>query len=166
MINLTPLWDTETYDLIAQALDKSAQKTDRVLRREVRPHVSQRVNETLRKPPPPASWSGDNPPPWTSDLQNRAYFASNGWGGGVPMKRRSNKHVQGWHVRGDYKKNFGQITISNDEPTAVFIYGDRQQRYHALTGWPLAAPLLDEILLEAEFIFVEGLLAILWEDLA
>lgn len=72
---------------------------------------------------------------WTSDRQRRAFFASKGFGKGIPYVR-TGKLAKAWFIHTLHDAN-GMITIQlgNDDPTMQFVEGENQQRFHALTGW-------------------------------
>ena len=73
-----------------------------------------------------------NPYQWQSEKQRRAYFATNGFGGGIPY-RRTGTLKNSWEVketRGGY-----QNQIVNTSPYSQFVQGDDQQRGHAADKW-------------------------------
>lgn len=87
---------------------------------------------------------------WTSEKQRRAYFATNGFGRGIPYKR-TGKTARSWYAwvrRNGYRF---EMTIANSTPGARFVYGyirtrgepDPQQRFHRNTGWQRVAPIID-----------------------
>ena len=81
---------------------------------------------------------------WTSDRQRKAFFASNGFGHGIPYTR-SHDLVNAWHLVVVYQANrLTQIALSNDNPARQFVTGWRQQQFHAITGWYKDADLLDQ----------------------
>lgn len=74
----------------------------------------------------------DNPYIWQSERQRRAFFATNGFGAGIPSKRTDNLRF-GWKAQswGDKTK----IHVINDQPYARFVMGDALQRGHKADGW-------------------------------
>jgi hypothetical protein len=77
---------------------------------------------------------------WDSEKQRRAYFATEGFGGGIPS-HRTGRYQRSWRVirvGADY-------AIDNPDPAAVYIGGDEQgtsqSRIHQ-SRWPLSAPLI------------------------
>lgn len=91
-------------------------------------------------------------PNWTSRLQQQAYFASNGFGGGIPSKR-TGKLAAAWKIIGKLVGNEWVILVLNPAKAARFVYGSLtlsnlaraarfQQKFHAITGWKLAAPIV------------------------
>jgi hypothetical protein len=85
---------------------------------------------------------------WKSDRQRRAFFASNGFGKGIPYQR-SGALGRSWEFRINRTPQGGQIEIENVAPYARFVVGTLrrdtraaarfQQPFHKNTGWPLAS---------------------------
>jgi hypothetical protein len=73
---------------------------------------------------------------WKSERQRKAYFASNGFGGGIPS-RRTGKLQKSWRIifRPLQRGGDGSIQIYNDDPKASFVVGIHQQPMHLDTGW-------------------------------
>ncbi|QPC83779.1 hypothetical protein G4Y79_05210 [Phototrophicus methaneseepsis] len=71
---------------------------------------------------------------WDSEKQRRAYFASNGFGGGIPYRRSRNFDRQWAEEAKD-----STFTFKNRSPRSSFIVGEDQQPFHANTGWVTAA---------------------------
>lgn len=78
---------------------------------------------------------------WQTERQRRAFFASNGFGSGIPY-RRTDDYIRNWRV--DLRRtseNRADWIISNADPKARYVggslsYEDRfQQRMHIATGW-------------------------------
>lgn len=86
---------------------------------------------------------------WKSERQRRAFFATNGFGRGIPSQR-TGKVSDGWRVRQSSHPFQGTTTVSNDVPYAVFVYGsisapnNWQQPFHQDTGWPNATEIVVE----------------------
>lgn len=79
---------------------------------------------------------------WTSDRQRKAYFATNGFGKGIPYKRRG-ATTKGWRLFGIRTPNGATIIVRNEWSAAKYVYGGftqikPQQRFHEITGWPQA----------------------------
>ena len=129
----------QVYELIPAAVEQYA-------KREIRPYVSQRVDQTLRVEPP--RWAGGKRK-WESEKQRRAYFATDGFGHGIPYKR-TGQYVKGWHVRGDYTHGLSSITVYHDWEKAQYVGGNRQQQMHKLTGWSFAPDVLQVLALDVE----------------
>jgi hypothetical protein len=84
-----------------------------------------RVLAQLKVTPPPIRGKV----PWASLKQQRAFFASNGFGGGIPH-RRTGAMIKGW--KGLFNANDQEATIEflNNQPGAIFVFGIYQQRMH------------------------------------
>lgn len=82
---------------------------------------------------------------WDSDKQRKAYFATNGFGQGIPYKRRTapNRMVDKWKLVVIYEP--GKITavsLTNDDPAREFVTGPRQQPFHTIAGWYQEGPII------------------------
>lgn len=82
---------------------------------------------------------------WTSVKQRRAFFASNGFGAGIPYKR-TRALARGWNAQIHRKSdNASTLEIWNAQPYARFVVGTLSgnpqramrpmQRFHVNTGW-------------------------------
>lgn len=90
------------------------------------------------------------PVDWQSERQRRAYWASDGFGGGIPT-RRTGKHQAAWkfiyHSDGN---GSGHWELSNDIPESRFIYGAnrpqgkyRQRMFNGV--WPTSTSGRDKV---------------------
>jgi len=82
---------------------------------------------------------------WTSDKQRRAYFATDGFGAGIPYRRKTGaSSLMGrWRVSKFVSRRGNLITATNDSPVYKFVAEDPDnvnawQRFHRNTGWPSA----------------------------
>ena len=75
---------------------------------------------------------------WKSERQRRAYFATDGFGWGIPYVR-TNALKDGWttHIRD--QKDGAVFEVVNNADYSVFVMGDWQQPGHIQTGWNSAA---------------------------
>lgn len=91
------------------------------------------ANEALRKitivPGAPV-----HPIRWKSQRQRKAYFASKGFGKGIPS-RRNYKLLKGWRVVVRPTPYGGSISMENPEPYMRFVQGADAQPFHLDTGW-------------------------------
>jgi hypothetical protein len=71
---------------------------------------------------------------WTSDRQRKAYFASDGFDGGIPTTR-TGEHERNWFVKPN--RRAGEIAMGNSSAQAEFTVGQFQQQFHKNTGYPL-----------------------------
>lgn len=154
--------DTVWLDDIREAVGILPGVVNRYVRREIRPFVSQWVDKTLRREPGPVSY----PYLWESLRQMRAYFATDGFGHGIPY-RRTHGYVHSWHVIADYTDTFSGIAVFSDSPSADFVGGRRQQPGHVQTGWPNAVEVIQVISIETNDRLEAGLPIVLdgwWEE--
>ena len=98
------------------------------------------LKDKVSKPGPRPTY----PINWDSEKQRRAYFATDGFGGGIPYTR-TGRYENAWNL---YRMSVGYMLV-NPLPQAVYISGDEnakgQSRIHQ-SRWPLWATLVDEYL--------------------
>jgi hypothetical protein len=78
---------------------------------------------------------------WDSDKQRRAFFASNGFGRGIPTGR-SGGYQRGWAVT----QNGDDFSLENRYPGAMFIGGDAKGRHQSRihqNRWLLFSTVID-----------------------
>ena len=102
------------------------------------------VVNALRTPPRKRSYPSDYPLEWTSERQRRAYFATNGFGAGIPY-RRTGGLTRAWRGAVIPRGDGFRVVILNPVKSARFVYGTLsfnpslrtagQQRFHVITGW-------------------------------
>lgn len=123
----TPYFLQAFYDLPA----RSAAQFRVELQTKVKPVLQKQVDATFGSDPGPVK----RPIDWTSVKQRAAFFATNGFGGGIPTKR-TDKLRTSWVVIVGTQLRTNLITLYNNRPEAKFVYpGADQQRFHRNTGW-------------------------------
>lgn len=105
---------------------------------------AQNIQRKMAEPGKPIRY----PVNWDSVRQRKAFFASNGFGEGIPY-RRKNEHVNAWQMAPI--QNGWQL--SNSKPSAMFLFGradgldispgKKQSNIHK-GRWPLFRPTVDE----------------------
>ena len=153
-------FDTDVLDTIRTVAQQQPDIVARYVRRELRPFVSQQVDRRLRVAPPPARY----PIQWASEKQRRAFFATDGFGHGIPYKRQK-RAERGWHVTGNYTNTFSGVTISHDWDKSQYVYGPRQQPFHANTGWPYAPGVLQVISVLSNDFAADGIRTLMAQEL-
>lgn len=108
------------------------------------------ANRTLaalkREPGPPI-----HPIRWTNDRQRRAYFASKGFGRGIPSRRGSPPAVlEGWEAVFVPTDDGGILALINEVPHVDFVQGFRAQGFHKDTGYVQLDDVVDDFFREAE----------------
>jgi hypothetical protein len=105
------------------------------------PQVERLVDQNLRRVVPgPAK----KPIQWTSEKQRRAFFATDGFGHGIPYKRTGRLPLA-WGVSTRSDASGITVSVVNNSPAAPFVYGRWKQQFHTNTGWPDARPIIDRI---------------------
>jgi len=99
----------------------------------------------LEYTPPPAK----KPIQWTSEKQRKAYFATDGFGAGIPYKR-TGRLQNSWRFFIAKTPDGGKFTVFNTSPVGKFVFGtiaksddkayDAIQQFHTNTGWQKAKP--------------------------
>ena len=102
------------------------------------------IIDELSSTPPPAK----KPIEWQSEKQRKAFFATDGFGKGIPTKR-TGKLQKGWMVDAIADGKAVNIVILNTNDYAKYVVGSLaqnasnasrfQQRMHKNTGWELAS---------------------------
>ena len=82
---------------------------------------------------------------WISERQRKAFFATNGFGGGIPY-RRTGRAKNSWYVKNATTKNGYRLSVGSTWDGAQFVYGTLNfrstrealrpmQKFHRNTGW-------------------------------
>lgn len=115
--------------------------------------LGQRAVAVLRVEPAPRDTTGITR--LMTPRQRRAFFATNGFGGGIPHIR-THGVSQGWKYKVEAQSNGGDFVIYNDNPVADYVEGFQQQPFLAALGWLYAPPLLAGYSEEAEAITIQN----------
>jgi hypothetical protein len=112
-----------------------------------RSRVEIEVLPLVNEEPPP---SEGVEPFWTSERQRKAYFASDGFGAGIPYERTGDL-VRAWKAFIMLNGLSASIGIVNTAPSAKWVYGTNtailpQQFFHFITGWEPIFPMKDKII--------------------
>lgn len=104
----------------------------------------------------------DYPRPWKSERQRRAYFATNGFGGGIPY-RRTGELEKAWKITLKTQSDTGVLAVENASKAAEFVQGDRAQPMHLDSGWPQVGSvvskydaLLTDVLIDVWYTIADG----------
>ncbi len=147
--------DRDIFEAIEQGALKLPTLMDTAFKRNVQ-RLSSRTLVRLRQTPGPVVY----PIQWTTPLQRRAFFASDGFGGGIPT-RRIGKLQKGWvaKIRGAPEGSIFVIentaTNRDDVRYEQYVTGINQQRFHRNTGWQRSQDILADVLVEAEDVLIE-----------
>jgi len=88
---------------------------------------------------------------WTSEKQRRAFFATDGFGKGIPYQR-TGKLQAGWGLFAVSNPDGSSLVLQNKAEAAKYVYGffgqqRPQQRFHVNTGWQTVAPLRERTII-------------------
>lgn len=122
--------NTNLLDDVIQEIEQLPRGIQRAYERRFERRIRIPMLEELETEPGPVKY----PIEWESDKQRRAYFATDGFGGGIPT-RRTKRIIKAWRVVGTISLFEGELTVENQAPAAVYVIGNRQQRFHRNTGW-------------------------------
>lgn len=132
-------FDTEALDLADKRVIASPKLMARALKRQ-ESRLKRRILKIVKVEPPPPK------PGITKKMtprQRRAFWATNGFGHGIPYVR-THALVNAWDARFEFEETGGGFVVENTSPAATFVIGDRQQVFHADTGWINAERTVDE----------------------
>lgn len=71
---------------------------------------------------------------WASERQRRAFFASNGFGRGIPTQR-TNVLKDGWKLITDTTGHTARLMVLNTQAYERYVTGVQRQPFHEITGW-------------------------------
>lgn len=133
MINATLRIDRKVLDDIQETIKEAPANLKPVFERNSQRVRSQIETEMQRSPGKP-----NYPIQWASVKQRKAFFASNGFGRGIPT-RRTGAYVQGWKVvyRGLGRNDGAVIELDNPVSYARYVGGGDAQPFH-IDRWPQA----------------------------
>lgn len=120
---------------IKRTLEDAPKRMEAEIARIVKGLETSLLDDLLSFTPGPVRY----PIQWTSERQRRAYFATDGFGHGIPY-RRTGRLVSAWRLRRYFSRAGNLITITNDADPG-FVIGnparpELHQQFHANTGWP------------------------------
>jgi hypothetical protein len=126
--------ETHALDDLAKTIDNFPVAFPREVKIAFERDVAPGMLAELRFMPPPFTGKRQ----WNSERQRRAYFASNGFGAGIPY-RRTGKMVAAWNIGVSVSDNAIALYARNNSKSLPFVSGRRQQIMHRNSGWPLPA---------------------------
>lgn len=96
---------------------------------------------------------------WTSERQRRAFFATKGFGRGIPT-RRTGKLVNAWDIKVDTQTTGGVLTVFNSVEYEQYVTGINQQGFHHDTGWYQSQTVLADAMVEIESVIIDTYIAV------
>lgn len=133
MIKVDVTVDTDVLEAIREAAQDAPRRMNKAYKRKIK-RLRQQLLDELREYPGPVK----RPFRWKSERQRRAYFATDGFGWGIPYVRTDALKAS-WttHIRD--QKDGAVFEVENRAPYAIYVMGDWQQPGHIQTGWSSAA---------------------------
>lgn len=151
MIRTDVIVDDTAVRLVEEGARTSPGRMKTAYRRNIG-RLRVRVLNRLTVEPP--KWPAGKKRDWQSERQRRAYWATNGFGGGIPTQR-TGKLLASYDVKLLDIADGGVLSITNSDPKARFVIGDDAQRMHIATGYVQIKTVAPEAKAEAEFILRE-----------
>jgi hypothetical protein len=136
MIRVTVSVDDDVLEELQRTVRRSGALAKRAFKRQVTRERTRLLSELRYTPPKPTY-----PLRWQSPKQRAAFFATNGFGKGIPYQR-TGKLNAGWDLTTVENANEMSVQVENATPYARFVVGDDAQRMHLDTGWRQAAPVI------------------------
>ena len=136
MIRVTVSVDDDVLEELQRTVRRSGALAKRAFKRQVTRERTRLLSELRYTPPKPTY-----PLRWQSPKQRAAFFATNGFGKGIPYQR-TGKMNAGWDLETIENMNALALLIINSELYTRFVVGDDAQRMHMDTGWRQAAPVI------------------------
>lgn len=121
----------------AQALARLGVEIPAIGQRGVYP-IARRIVDRMKKPGLPIEY----PVSWDSERQRRAFFATDGFGRGIPTGR-SGLYEDAWQMA---KLPSGYV-VTNDSTPAIYVGGDEYGQGQSMIHqgrWPLFANIADD----------------------
>ena len=128
----------EGAEIVRKGLEDLAAEVPKVSRQRIY-NFMRKVQARMRKPGKAIRY----PVKWDSEKQRRAFFASNGFGRGIPA-RRTGKYNQAWAIQ-----RLGETGYRLTNPTKYSqyvggtAYGTSQSRIHG-GRWPVMRDVFDD----------------------
>lgn len=136
MFSARVLPDKDVLEAITATMPKAPILMGVAMRLVVR-QVDEKVISQLRTEPPKPNY----PLRWKTEKQRRAYFATNGFGKGIPY-RRTGALAKGWQTEFVVTPDGGEWSVFNAVEYVDYVQGLDQQPMHIDTGWVYAPPVI------------------------
>ncbi len=163
MIRFTAVTETEPLDNALDFLDDIDREVEEVGDKILRT-TDLELLDALQDTPPKRN--PNERVEWTNKhgdhRQRKAYFASDGFGKGIPTVR-DNTLIDSWEIFGETSADGFNIVVRNTQKWSKFVVGSLaknvaraarfQQKFHQNTGWNLATIPVQEWLEDVQLLF-------------
>jgi hypothetical protein len=130
--------DEDVLQAIRDQAEQSPRRMNAAYKKRVK-RLRQQLLDELRQYPGPVKY----PFKWKSDRQRKAFFATDGFGWGIPYVR-TNALKDSWRTRIRDQQNGAIFEVDNTADYARFVVGDDAQPGHLATGWRSAGAIVSE----------------------
>lgn len=131
MIKPTLIFTNSKLEELQQRAATAPRRIRLAARRELLASAEKLAEHVYQQPPGPVVY----PFKFATDKSRIAYFASNGFGHGIPYIR-TGALGSAWQINAIIVGNDVVVLASNDAKGAPFVFGPRQVPGHRRTGWP------------------------------
>lgn len=121
--------DSRALRQLEEAYAKAPRAVASALQRTVMPNFVRKALEASNYPGPVVY-----PIEWKSERQRRAFFATNGFGKGIPYKRTGTLKAS-WFSDVKQLDDAVEAEVGNSADYARFVIWENQQPFHRNTGW-------------------------------
>lgn len=136
MIRMDVTVDQDVLYAIREAAQDAPRRMNKAYKARIK-RLRQRLLDDLREYPGPVKY----PFRWKSERQRRAFFATDGFGYGIPYVRTFALR-DGWTTRIRDQQNGAIFEVENTADYARFVVGDDAQPGHLATGWQSAGAIV------------------------
>lgn len=137
---------TKALSQVESNFSRATQRFQNAMRGR-RGRLANRSLAALKREPGPPIY----PIRFTTDRQRRAFFASKGFGRGIPARRGSPPAVlEGWDAVFTPTNDGGILALINPVDHVDFVQGFRAQGFHKDTGYVQLDDVTDDFFREAE----------------
>lgn len=148
MIRVLVTVETDILDAIEDTALRSPKLMQTAFKRNVS-RLRSRILDDLKQDPGPVHY----PIRWKSERQRRAFFATNGFGAGIPYERTGDL-LAGYRINTITNDDGGILEVTNNVPYARFVVGDDAQPFHLDTGYRQVGVAIANYREEAEEILI------------
>jgi hypothetical protein len=128
----------EGAEIVRKGLENLSAEVPKVSRRRIY-NTMLKIRTRMRQPGKAINY----PVKWDSEKQRRAFFATNGFGRGIPS-RRTNRYTSGWNIQ---QAGAVGYRIENNAPYSKYVggtaYSTSQSNIHQ-GRWPILRDVFDE----------------------
>ena len=137
-VNITILVEGDSFTAMAETIRYTARNVNRDFNIRRRP-VDAKALTFLRFQPATPHY----PIIWQTPKQRRAFFATNGFGRGIPTQR-SGKLQEAWAVNLTPDSEGGTLSFDNSASYSMYVQGDYMQKMHIASGYHSADDAVDQ----------------------